>query len=158
MRSRPIGLVLLAVAGAACDSGSVTTPPTPTAPPTATPAGPTRTVHVTTSFGPLTGGAGLRNDVDNLPAGKVDAVLEWKSESGNLNLYVTQASCPGIPEVLSGQCARLTEATSTGKPEKLTFDNPTTRTWTFWIHNVGSGAESGTLEVGVTRQPSAGRP
>jgi hypothetical protein len=159
MRLRSLILVVLAIASIRCGSGGSdnSTPTAPVAAPTTPPAPapvvvPGRTVYNNISFTNLAVGQGLRKDVDNIPSGKVDGVLDWLADS-DLNLYVTTPACPGIPEVVSGACERLALSDGRSRPESLTFDNPTTRTWTFWIYNKGPAAVSGTLEVGVV--PSA---
>jgi hypothetical protein len=163
MRFRDILLVFLAVSAVHCGSGGSGTPTTPTtttpATATATPPGttappvvasPGRNVYVDIPFAGLAAGTGLRKDVDNIPAGKVDGLLAWTGDT-DLNLYVTTPACPGIPEVVSGVCERLTLADGrSSNPETLSFDNPTTRTWTFWIYNRGPVAATGSLQVGVT--------
>jgi len=160
MHVRRIALVPLVVCSVSCGSGGgsptgATSPTTPTTTATATPmpvpAAPGRRVYVDIPFAALAPGTGLRKDVDNIPAGKIDGILDWAAD-GDLNLYVTTPACAGIPEVVSGACERMALADGrSSKPETLTFDNPTTRTWTFWIYNRGAATvPSGALEVGVT--------
>src|SRR5687767_12451574 len=97
--------ILGALAGAGCGSGSPSVPPTPT--PSATPAL-TRTVLATRSF-TLAPSAAFTDTVDNVPAGVVDARADWPGAS-DLNLYVTDTSCPGVVELAAGTCRVFAQA------------------------------------------------
>jgi hypothetical protein len=143
-----IGAVLLlaGLAGAGCGSGSPSAPPTPT--PSATPP-PTRTVLATRSF-TLAPSATFTDTVDNVPAGVVDALADWPGAS-DLNLYVTDTSCPGVVELASGACRVLAQATGTARPERIQFTSTATANYSVWVRNLGPSPEPVALEFAVTR-------
>jgi hypothetical protein len=138
-------LAVLAAAVSACGSGSPTRP-TPT--PTPTPP-PTRTVLATQSF-TLAPGATFTDTVDNVPAGTVDARAEWPGGS-DLNLYVTDTSCPGVVQLAAGSCRVFAQAVGSDRPERVQFAAPGTANYSVWVRNVGTAAEPVTLEFAVTR-------
>ena len=139
-------LVLAALAAAGCGSDSPSAPPTPT--PTPTPA-PTRTVLATRSF-TLAPSATFTDTVDNVPAGVVDARADWPGAS-DLNLYVTDTSCPGVVELAAGACRVLAQATGTARPERVQFTATATANYSVWVRNLGPASESVALEFAVTR-------
>jgi hypothetical protein len=137
---------MLTLAATACGSDSPSTPPTPT--PTPTPV-PTRTVLATRSF-TLAPAATYTDTVDNVPAGSVDARVEWSGAS-DLNLYVTDTSCPGVVELAAGQCRVFAQATGSDRPERVQFVTTSTANYSVWVRNLGPSAESVTLEFAITR-------
>ena len=143
---RPAVAVLALVAGA-CGGGSPTAPrPSPT--PTPTPP-PTRTVLVARNF-TLGGGATSSDTVDNVPPGVVDVRVEWPGTS-DLNLYATDTACPGVVELLAGQCRVLAQAVTTARPERIEFTTAAAGNYVYWVRNLGTSSEPVALEVGVTR-------
>jgi hypothetical protein len=139
-------LVLTALAGAGCGSDSPATPPTPT--PSATPAA-TRSVLATRSF-TLAPSATFTDTVDNVPAGVVDARADWPGAS-DLNLFVTDTSCPGVVELAAGGCRVLAQATGTARPERVQFTSTATANYSVWVRNLGPSPEAVSLEFAVTR-------
>lgn len=139
-------LVLSAIAGAGCGSDSPSTPPTPT--PSPTPAS-TRTVLATRSF-TLAASASFTDTVDNVPAGIVDARIDWPGAS-DLNLYVTDTSCPGVVELAAGSCRVFAQATGGDRPERVQFTSTATANYSVWVRNLGPASEAVALEFAVTR-------
>jgi hypothetical protein len=88
--------------------------------------------------------------VDNVPAGAVDARVDWTGTS-DVDLYVTDTSCPGRVELLAGQCRVLGQAVGTAKPERVQFTATGTANYVYWLHNLGSATETVSFEFGVTR-------
>ncbi len=159
MTLSPARLIALAVASSwlsACgggDGGSTPNPVTP-APPTAQ-----RVVLVDSAPFTLQPGAATYKNIDQPPAGTIDGTLDWNG-SVDMNLYVTDNSCPGFNTLKAGGCPVLVRAEGAAKPERLTFTAGTNKIYTFWIHNNGTAMETGSLTVGdtttqpITQQPS----
>lgn len=156
MKLRPFGLVALAVALpwlSGCGGGSSTPNPVATPPPSAQ-----RVVLMDAAPFSLQPGTATFKNVDQPPAGTIDGTLEWNG-GADMNLYVTDNSCPGFNTLMAGGCTVLVQADGTAKPERITFTAATNRVYTFWIHNNGTANESGSLTVGdTTTQPIASPP
>ena len=157
MKPRTLGLLALAVSApwlAGCGGGS--SAPNPVAP--VTPPTDTRVVLIDGApFSRQPGTATFKN-IDQPPAGTVDGTLDWGG-GADMNLYVTDNSCPGFNTLKAGGCMVLVRAEGTAKPERLSFTATANRVYTFWIHNNGAAAETGTLTVGdTTTQPISQQP
>jgi hypothetical protein len=137
----PILLGLMAACG-----GGGSSPTTPATQPAA--SNPTRSVLVTKNFS-LNAGTATFQNVDLPPAGTLDATVDWNGNN-DVNLYVTDNTCPGFVDLKAGGCNVVAKADGTAKPERLTFTTTAGRIWTFWIYNNGSSSESGAMEVGIT--------
>lgn len=141
-------LLAAALGGCGGGGGAPTGPPVPT--PSPTPA-PVRTVLESKAFTDLPAGAATPSTVDNVAPGTVDAMVDWAG-GGDIDLYVTDTNCTSMRDILAGSCRVLARATAmTAKPERASFPNPSTANYIFWVHNNGPAAESGQLEVGLTR-------
>ena len=103
-------------------------------------------------------GTATYKNIDQPPAGTIDGTLDW-SGAADMNLYVTDNTCPGFTTLKAGGCNVLARAEGAAKPERLTFTAATNRIYTFWIHNNGTAAETGGLTVGdTTTQPVSQQP
>jgi len=146
LRSFPAVILLLALIPACGGGGSSPTGGTPiTQPPV---NNPTRTVLVTKNFSLQPGTATFQN-VDLPPAGTLDATVDWTG-SNDINLFVTDNTCPGFLDLRAGACNIVARAETTSKPERVTFTTTAGRIWTFWIYNNGVSSDSGSMEVGIT--------
>jgi hypothetical protein len=156
MTLRPVGLLALAVTCpwlAGCGGGGSSAPnPIGTPPPTAT-----RIVLVDGAPFSLQPGTATYKNIDQPPAGTIDGMLDWSGGS-DMNLYVTDNSCPGFNDLKAGRCNVMVRADGQAKPERLTFTAATNRIYTFWIHNNGSVTESGSLTVGDTTTTPIAQP
>jgi hypothetical protein len=139
-------LALATIAGAGCGSGSPAAPPVPTPSPTPALA---RTVLATRAF-TLAPSATFTDTVDGVPAGTVDARADWPGAS-DVNLYVTDTSCPGVVELAAGACRVLAQATGGSRPERVQFTATATANYSVWVRNLGPSPESVALEFAVTR-------
>jgi len=149
MRLRPVGLLALALTCSwlsGCGGGGSSSPNgVPTgAPPTAT-----RVVLVDGAPFSLPPGTATYKNIDQPPAGTIDGMLDWNG-ANDMNLYVTDNTCPGFNDLKAGRCNVLVRADGTSKPERLTFTAAVNRIYTFWIHNNGTSSETGSLTVGDT--------
>jgi hypothetical protein len=106
-------------------------------------------VLVTRQFN-LAGEATFSDTVDNVQAGVIDARVEWPGTS-DLNLYLTDTSCPGRVELLAAQCRVFAQAAGTAKPERIQLTTTATANYIYWVHNLGASSEAVTLELGLTR-------
>jgi hypothetical protein len=142
-------LALAAVSSwfAACGGGG-SSAPNPVPPPTTPPAA-QRVVLIDGAPFSLQPGTATFKNIDFPPAGTIDGTLDW-SGGADMNLYVTDNSCPGFNTLTGGGCNVLARAEGTAKPETLTFTAAANRIYTFWIHNNGTAMESGGLTVGDT--------
>jgi len=165
MKSRPFALALAAGAALAffssCGGSKTSSTPTAVATPTPAPA----TVHTDlggTNFNVRVGRSSFAN-VDFPPAGTLDVTASWPGDS-NIDIYATDASCPGFESVSSGACAILAKGVSpSAKPERITFPTQTGKIYTIWTVNLGGTTEPVNLEFGITtvgpiQQPTAGQP
>jgi len=165
MKSRPFALALAAGAVLAffssCGGGKTSSTPTTVATPTPAPA----TVHTDlggTNFN-VRGGRSSFTNVDFPPAGTLDVTTNWPGDS-NIDVYATDASCPGFDSVTAGACVILAKGVSpSAKPERITFPTQTGKIYTIWIVNLGTTTEPVNLEFGITtvgpiQQPTAGQP
>jgi len=142
-----LALALLSSGLAGCGGGGGSSTPNPvTTPP---PASATRIVLIEGASFSLQPGAATFKNIDLPPAGTIDGTLDW-SGGADMNLYVTDNSCPGFTDLRAGRCNMMARADGASKPERLTFTAATNRIYTFWIHNNGTAAETGSLTVGDT--------
>jgi hypothetical protein len=157
LKLRPVGLLALAVALpwlASCGGGGSSTPnPVATPPPSAQ-----RVVLMDQAPFSLQPGTATFKNVDQPPAGTIDGTLDW-SGGADMNLYVTDNSCPGFNALMAGGCSVMVRADGAAKPERVSFTATANRIYTFWIHNNGTVTETGSLTVGdTTTQPIAQPP
>lgn len=160
MNIRAIRCFALATASSAvlsCGGGGASAPnPITSTPPPATAQ---RVVLIDNAPFSLQPGTATFKNIDFPPAGTIDGTLDWNG-GADMNLYVTDNTCPGFNALKGGGCNVLVRAEGTAKPEKLTFAAAANRIYTFWIHNNGTANESGSLTVGdtttqpITQQPS----
>jgi hypothetical protein len=97
-------------------------------------------------------GTATYKNIDLPPSGMLDAVVDW-SGANDINIYVTDNVCPGFQELRAGACPVIVKGDSpTTRPERVTWSTATAagRIWTVWIHNNGTGMDSGTVEAGIT--------
>ena len=151
MKSRPFALAVIAGAVLASFSncgGSKTSTPTQVATPTPAP----QSVHTDlggTNFSVRPGRSSFTN-VDFPPAGTLDVTINWPGDN-NIDVYATDASCPGFESVTSGACPILAKGDSpTAKPERITFTTQAGKIYTIWIVNLGTTTEAVNLEFGIT--------
>jgi hypothetical protein len=165
MKSRPFALAVMAGAVLAsfssCGGNKTSSTPTQVAPPTPAP----QAVHTDlggTNFTVRAGRSSFTN-VDFPPAGTLDVTTNWPGDD-NIDVYATDASCPGFDSVTSGACPILAKGTSpTAKPERITFATQTGKIYTIWVVNLGATTEAVNLEFGITTagpipQPVAATP
>lgn len=148
MKLRALGLLVLAFTSPwlpGCGGGGSSAPnPVPSAPPAAT-----RVVLLDNAPFTLQPGTATFKNIDQPPPGTVDGTLDWSGGS-DMNLYVTDNSCPGFNTLQAGGCNVLVRAEGAAKPERLSFTATANRVYTFWIHNNGTVMETGGLTVGDT--------
>ena len=162
MRSRPLALAIMSGAVLASFSscgGSSKAPAAPVPVATATPA--PATVHTDlggTNFNVRAGRSSFSN-VDFPPAGTLDVTANWPGDS-NIDIYATDASCPGFDSVTAGACVVLARGASpSAKPERITFPTQTGKIYTIWTVNLGATTEPVNLQFGITTvgaPPAAG--
>jgi hypothetical protein len=164
MKSRPFALTVIAGAFLASFSncgGKTSSTPTQVATPTPAP----QAVHTDlggTNFTVRAGRSSFTN-VDFPPAGTLDVTTNWPGDD-NIDVYATDASCPGFDAVTSGACPILAKGVSpTAKPERITFATQTGKIYTIWVVNLGTTTEAVNLEFGITTagpipQPVAATP
>ena len=164
MKSRPFALAVMAgavlVPFSSCGGNKTSSTPTQVATPTPAPAA----VHTDlggTNFNVRAGRSSFTN-VDFPPVGTLDVTTNWPGDS-NIDVYATDASCPGFDSVTAGACTVLAKAVSTTtKPERVTFATQAGKIYTIWILNLGTTTEPVNLEFGITTegpiQPIAGQP
>ena len=165
MKSRPFALAVMAGAALAsfsnCGGNKTSSTPTPVATPTPAP----QAVHTDlggTNFTVRAGRSSFTN-VDFPPAGTLDVTANWPGND-NIDVYATDASCPGFDAVTSGACPILAKGVSpTAKPERITFATQTGKIYTIWVVNLGTTTETVNLEFGITTagpipQPVAATP
>jgi hypothetical protein len=139
-----VGLVALS----ACGTGGTATPSGPAPGPSAS-APPVRTVLISgASFVVRAGGSSFVN-IDFPPAGKVDVTVSWGGPN-TIDIYVTDASCPGFQDVAQGRCPILGRAEGTTRPKSVNFDSQAGRIYTVWSANRGTTPESVSLDAAVT--------
>jgi hypothetical protein len=84
-------------------------------------------------------------------AGTLDATVQWTFATNDVDLVATSTTCSPAA-FITDACTLLAEASSTtAKPERISFSVTGGSSYRIWIVNFGPGAESGTLEVGLTR-------
>src|SRR4029077_10676407 len=102
MRLRAIVFLVLGITAsylAGCGGGGSSTPnPVPSAPASAT-----RVVLMEGAPFSLQPGTATFKNVDQPPAGTIDGMLEWNG-GNDMNLYVTDNSCPGFSDLRAGRC------------------------------------------------------
>jgi hypothetical protein len=158
LKLRTLGLLALVanapwLAGCGGGGSSAPNPVPPITPPAAN-----RVVLIDGAPFSLQPGTATFKNIDQPPAGTIDGTLDWTGGT-DMNLYVTDNSCPGFNTLKSGGCNVMVRAEGTAKPERLSFTATANRVYTFWIHNNGTAADSGTLTVGdTTTQPIAQPP
>jgi hypothetical protein len=164
MKSRPVALAVIAGAFLASFSscgGKTSSTPTQVATPTPAP----QAVHTDlggTNFTVRAGRSTFTN-VDFPPTGTLDVTTNWPGDD-NIDVYATDASCPGFDAVTSGACPILAKGVSpTAKPERISFATQAGKIYTIWIVNLGSTTEAVNLEFGITTagpipQPVAATP
>jgi hypothetical protein len=83
--------------------------------------------------------------------GTMDATVNWRSPSNDIDIAATTTSCsPG--SFVADACDLLASATTTtAKPERISFSATGGTSYRIWIVNFGPRADSGTIEVGLTR-------
>jgi hypothetical protein len=102
-----------------------------------------------TNFSVRPGRSSFTN-VDFPPAGTLDVTINWPGDN-NIDVYATDASCPGFESVTSGACPILAKGDSrTAKPERITFTTQAGKIYTIWIVNLGTTTEAVNLEFGIT--------
>jgi len=164
MKSRPFALAVMAgavlVSFSNCGGGSKTvSKPTQVATPTPVPK-----VHTDlggTNF-TVRGGRSSFTNVDFPPAGLLDVTANWPGDS-NVDIYATDASCPGFEQVAAGACVILARGDGPAtKPERITFTTTTGKIYTIWTVNRGVVTEPVNMVFGITTdgpiQPVAGQP
>jgi hypothetical protein len=164
MKSRPFALTVIAGAFLTSFSncgGKTSSTPSQVATPTPAP----QAVHTDlggTNFTVRAGRSSFTN-VDFPPAGTLDVTTNWPGDD-NIDVYATDASCPGFDGVTSGACPILAKGVSpTAKPERITFATQTGKIYTIWVVNLGTTTEAVNLEFGITTagpipQPVAATP
>ncbi|HEU0108177.1 MAG TPA: hypothetical protein VFT38_18475, partial [Vicinamibacteria bacterium] len=165
MKSRLFTLAVMAgavlAAFSSCGGNKTSSTPTQVATPTPAP----QAVHTDlggTNFTVRAGRSSFTN-VDFPPAGTLDVTTNWPGDD-NIDVYATDASCPGFDSVTSGACPILAKAASlTAKPERITFATQAGKIYTIWIVNLGTTTEAVNLEFGITTagpipQPVAATP
>jgi hypothetical protein len=159
LKLHTFGCLALAVTApwlAGCGGGGSSGPNTV---PSVAPPSATRVVLIDGAPFSLQPGTATFKNIDFPPAGTIDGTLDWAG-SADMNLYVTDNTCPGFNTLKGGGCNVLVRAEGGAKPERLTFTAAANRIYTFWIHNNGTAMESGSLTVGdtttqpITQQPS----
>lgn len=152
MKSRPFTLAVMAgvVLASFSNCGGNKTSSTPTQVATPTPAPPT--VHTdlgATNFNVRAGRSSFTN-VDFPPVGTLDVTADWPGNS-NIDIYATDASCPGFDAVTAGACSILAKGDSpTAKPERITFATQAGKIYTIWTVNHGTSTEPVNMQFGIT--------
>lgn len=141
-------LAMLAVLAAACGGGGGTTTPSSPNPQPSTSTGVRTPLLTGSTFTVRAGGSSFTN-IDFPPVGTVDVTVNWGG-SNRIEVYITDASCPGFQNVTSGSCAVIARAEGTAKPKSLTFPSQTGRIYTVWSANRGTSDETVSLDAGVT--------
>jgi hypothetical protein len=148
----PVGLLaaLLSCGGGSGSSGAPTAPVVPTAAPP--PATAQRYVIDTRDFF-LKGGSGSFYNQDKLPVGTLDITMNWDNGDHDMQLFLTDNTCPGAVTLISGGCTILAQATDPPKqkPRRLTWTikNENTNV-SVWVYNPSRQSDEGYLEVGLT--------
>ena len=157
MTHRPVGLLVLTLTASwlsSCGGGGSSAPNPVTQPP---PATATRIVLIEGAPFSLQANTATFRNIDQPPAGTIDGTLDWNG-GADMNLYVTDNSCPGFTDLRAGRCNLLVRADGVAKPERLTFTAAANRVYTFWIHNNGTATETGALTVGATTTQPVAQP
>lgn len=151
MTSRKCAYVLIAGAALLALStcgGSKSSNPTPVGTPTPTPTA-VRTDLGGSDFNVRPGGSTAQN-IDFPPVGTMDITANWAG-SDNIDVYATDANCPGFDQVTAGACPILSKGDSpTAKPEHLTFTTVANKIYTIWTANRGNQTEAVNLQFGIT--------
>ncbi len=137
------GLLALALAGC---GGSTT--------PLATPLSPSASATViTTETIPLAAAANIQapaieqRDVEIPGAGQVDVRMDWTNSVNDIDLIVTNTSCPDGVAAYNGNCTVYGRDQTTLTPAAAQFRLTTATAIRIWIYNFGNQAETGTLTV-----------
>jgi hypothetical protein len=138
------GTLVLSLAG--CGGGGGSSPTTPGTQPTAQQV---RTPLVTGATFNVRANSQIYTNIDFPPAGKIDVTANWGGAT-NIEMYVTESSCPGFPELSAGRCTVLARAEGVTRPKSVTFDSQTGRIYSVWMANRGATNEVVGLEAGVT--------
>src|SRR5260221_7470124 len=152
MKSRLFALAATAgavlAAFSSCGGNKTSSTPTQVATPTPAP----QAVHTDlggTNFTVRAGRSSFTN-VDFPPAGTLDVTTNWPGDD-NIDVYATDASCPGFDSVTSGACPiRAKAASLTAKPERITFATQAGKIYKSWSVNLGTTTQARNLEVGST--------
>jgi hypothetical protein len=164
MKSRAFALAVVAGAlflcSSSCGGSKSGSAPTPVASATPAPQA-VRTDLGGTNFNVRANGSSFAN-IDFPPVGTIDVTANWPG-GDNIDLYATDASCPGFDEVSSGACPILAKADSaTAKPETISFATAAGKIYTIWTANRGSTTEPVNLQFAITTvgpiPPVAGQP
>jgi hypothetical protein len=154
------GTVFFSLSFAGC--GGSKSGSTPTQVPVATPAPQAvRTDLGGTNFNVRPNGSSFAN-IDFPPVGTIDVTADWPG-GDNIDIFATDASCPGFDAVSAGACPILAKADSTTtKPEKISFATAAGKIYTIWTANRGTQTEPVNLQFGITTlgpiPPVAGQP
>src|SRR5438128_517952 len=114
-----------------------------------------------TNFNVRPGGSSAQN-IDFPPVGTIDITADWNG-GDNIDIYATDANCPGFDAVTAGACPILAKGDSpTAKPERISFATQASKIYTIWTANRGSTTEAVNLQFGITTlgpiPPVAGQP
>jgi hypothetical protein len=99
--------------------------------------------------------------VQGVPAGAVEAMIDWTVQNQDVRLYVTNRECPGglVDGQFYNSACTVVASTETGpKPRRAVFENDRTQSLAFWISNFGPGAAAVTLTVSVSASQAAPTP
>jgi hypothetical protein len=149
MASRRLGLTLVMGLGFVGCGGSSSPSPVSTPTPNLT------TTLPTVSFSNLDINGVFSTDVNVTVSGSITVVGDWTLATDDVDVYVTDTSCDKTEARLVRQfCTLLGKAdTYKVKPKRLTM-NVTPAMYRVFVANFGpTAAESGTLQISITRQP-----
>ena len=152
MKSRPFTRAVMAGALLAsfsnCGGNKTSSTPTPVANPTPAPQA-IRTDLGGANFNVRPGRSSFTN-IDFPPVGTIDVTADWPGDS-NIDVYATDASCPGFENVAAGSCPILAKGDSpTAKPERITFATQAGKIYTIWTVNHGTTTEPVNVAFGIT--------
>lgn len=152
MKSRAFACVVVGclalLSFSTCGGGKSGSNPTPVPSPTPTPQA-VRTDLGGTNFNVRAGGSSAQN-IDFPPVGTIDITADWGG-SDNIDIFATDANCPGFDAVAAGACPILAKGDSpTAKPEHISFATQASKIYTIWTANRGNTTEAVNLQVGIT--------
>jgi hypothetical protein len=149
MAWRRLGLTLVMGLRFVGCGGSSSPSPVPTPTPNLT------TTLPTVSFSNLDINGAFSTDVNVTVSGSITVVGDWTLATDDVDVYVTDTSCDKTEARLVRQfCTLLGKADTYGvKPKRLTM-SVTPAMYRVFVANFGpTAAESGTLQISITRQP-----